>query len=138
MHCITDELKIASCVLHKKAINESHVGPNMAERLKNVAEDRQIAKKDSVLVTDNTSNMAVAAELGKFPHVKCYAHMLNLASQRALKLPTVSRLLGRVRRITTFFHRNTAAKHQLEEKQKLLGLAKHKLKTDASTRWTSA
>ncbi len=37
------------------------------------------------------------------------AHTLNLASQRALKLPAVSRLLGRVRRIVTFFHRNMAS-----------------------------
>ncbi|CAM4549425.1 unnamed protein product [Leuciscus chuanchicus] len=42
--------------------------------------------------------MAVAAELCNFLHVKCHAHTLNLASQQALKLPTVSRLLGRVRR----------------------------------------
>lgn len=43
-----------------------------------------------------------------------------------------------MRHITTYFHRSTTAKHQLEEKQILLGLPKNKLKTDVSTRWNSA
>ncbi|XP_065096446.2 E3 SUMO-protein ligase ZBED1-like [Paramisgurnus dabryanus] len=137
-HFITDEWQLASHVLQTREVNESHTGANIAELLKNVTEEWQITKKDLVLVTDNASNMAVAAELCKFLHVKCYAHTLNLASQRALKLPTVSRLLGRVRRITTYFHRSTTAKHQFEEKQILLGLPKHKLKIDVSTRWNSA
>lgn len=58
----------------------------MAELLKNVAEEWNITKKHLVLVTDNASNMVVAAELGKFLHVKCYVHMLNLASQRAAQV----------------------------------------------------
>ncbi|KAK1904302.1 Zinc finger BED domain containing protein 1 [Dissostichus eleginoides] len=82
--------------------------------------------------------MIAAAEFGKFPHVKCFAHTLNLASQRALKVATLSRLLGRVRRISTFFHRSTTANHYLKEKQKCLGLKNHKLITDVATRWNSA
>ncbi|XP_073681633.1 E3 SUMO-protein ligase ZBED1-like [Garra rufa] len=137
-HYITDECKLAACVLQTRSMNESHTGANVAELLQSVASEWKIANKDLVLVTDNASNMAVAAQLGKFPHVRCYAHTLNLASQRALKLPAVSRLLARVRRIVTFFHRSTTAKHQLEEKQKQLNLPCHKLKSDVITRWNSA
>ncbi|XP_053573689.1 E3 SUMO-protein ligase ZBED1-like [Bombina bombina] len=82
--------------------------------------------------------MIVAAQVGKFPHIKCFAHTLNLASQRALKVATLSRLLGRVRRISTFFHRSTTANHCLKEKQKCLGLKNHKLITDVTTRWNSS
>ncbi|CAM4511391.1 unnamed protein product [Leuciscus chuanchicus] len=82
--------------------------------------------------------MSVAAQVGKFPHVKCFAHTLNLASQRALKVATLSRLLGRVRRISTCFHRSTTASHCLKVKQQCLGLNNHKLITDVSTRWNSA
>ncbi|XP_035858465.1 zinc finger BED domain-containing protein 1-like [Sander lucioperca] len=71
-------------------------------------------------------------------HITCFAHTLNLAAQRALKLTTVSRLLGRIRRITGFFHRSAIANHELLEKQKLLQLPVHKLKTDVATRWNSA
>ena len=71
-------------------------------------------------------------------HVGCFAHILKLASQAALKIPAVSRLLGRVRRISTFFHRSTLANHALKNKQKLLDLPQRKLVTDVSTRWNSA
>ncbi|XP_035480235.2 E3 SUMO-protein ligase ZBED1-like isoform X2 [Scophthalmus maximus] len=71
-------------------------------------------------------------------HFKCFAHTLNLASQRALKLTPVARLLGRVRRITSFFRRSTTASHVLREKQKLLNLPQHKLLADVVTRWNSA
>ena len=73
-----------------------------------------------LLVTDNAANMIRAAETGKSPHVKCFAHTLNLAAQRALKLQTVSRLLGRVRRISAYFHRSTKAKHLFEENQRVV------------------
>lgn len=112
-------------MLKTRAVNDSHTSAYVAELLNNVAEDWQITKKDLVLFTDNVSNRVVAAE--QFLHVKCYA----------LMLPTVSRLMGRVRRPTMLFHRSTTAKHQLEEKHKLLGLPRHKLETDMSTRWNS-
>uniref|UniRef100_A0A8C5R241 BED-type domain-containing protein n=1 Tax=Leptobrachium leishanense TaxID=445787 RepID=A0A8C5R241_9ANUR len=47
-------------------------------------------------------------------------------------------LLGRVRRIATFFHRSTIAIHCLKEKQKCRGLKNHKLITDVTTRWNSS
>lgn len=111
---------------------------HLAELLSHVVEEWQLSDKDVVLVTDNASNMSVAAQVGKFPHVKCFAHTLNLASQRALKVATLSRLLGRVRRISTFFHRSTTASHCLKVNQQCLGLNNHKLITDVSTRWNSA
>ena len=77
-----------------RALHDSHTGANMAELLNNVAEEWGITEKGPALVTDNASNMIVAAELTGILHVKCYAHTLNLATQRALKLPAVARLLG--------------------------------------------
>lgn len=67
----------------------------------------------------------------------CYCCQ-SLASQAALKIPAVARLLGRVRRISTFFHRSTLASHALKKKQMLLDLPLHKLVTDEPTRWNSA
>lgn len=63
---------------------------------------------------------------------------LHTPSQRALKLPAVARLLGRVRRVTGFFHQSAIGLHTLQEKQKLLELSAHRLITDVSTRWNSA
>ena len=137
-HYVTKDWQVLSHVLQTRAIYESHTGAHLAELLSHVVEEWQLSDKSVVLVTDNAANMIVAAQVGKFPHVKCFAHTLNLACQRALKGATLSRLLARVRRISTFFHRSTRASHCLKEKQKCLGLKNHKLITDVPTRWNSA
>ena len=103
-------------------MDDSHTGE--CEFLKPMAEDWGIEKHDLILITNNASNMSLAAELGNFLHVRCYAHTLNIACQRALKLPTVAQLLSIVRRITDFFHRSTTASQVLEQKQALLSKSK--------------
>ena len=82
--------------------------------------------------------LTVAIQLAGYQHVKCFAHTINLASQRVLSVQAVARLMGRVRRITAFFNRSTLANHALAQKQKMLELPSYKLKTDVSTRWNSA
>lgn len=137
-HHITEDWSLSSHVLQTRAMSECHTGPNDAELLRNVAAEWDISEKDAALMTDNAANMSVAAQLAGFLHIKCYAHTLNLASQRALKPPAVARLLVRVRRVTGFFHRSATACHALEQKQKLLELPVHRLVTDVATRWNSA
>ena len=94
---------------------------------------------NSPLVTDNAANMVVAAKhLNSKPHIGCFAHCLNLAAQKALKVDTVSRLLARVRLIVRFFHGSTTAAALLKNKISLLGLSQLKLIQDVPTRWNSA
>lgn len=95
-HHITDDWSLSSHVLQTRALHKSHTGENIAELLYNVATEWNITEKDPVLVTDKVMNMATAAQLTGYLHVKCFAHTLKLASQCALKLPAVARLLGRV------------------------------------------
>lgn len=91
------------------------------------------------IVTDNARNMDVAVrEAGFELHIKCFAHTANLASQAGLRVGPISRLLGRVRRVSTFFHKSPAAEAVLESKQKQLQLPSHKLITDVPTRWNSS
>uniref|UniRef100_A0A9J7ZZ58 Zinc finger BED domain-containing protein 1-like n=1 Tax=Cyprinus carpio carpio TaxID=630221 RepID=A0A9J7ZZ58_CYPCA len=139
-HYISEDWKIVSHVLQTRAVYESHTGAHMARLLLDVVEEWQLTDKSVVLVTDNAANMISAAEIGKFPHVKCFVHTLNLAAQRALKLLAVSRLLGRVRRISVYFHRSTKAKHLFEENQRVVLKLTSPLKviTDVATRWNSA
>ena len=139
-HYISENWQIVSNVLQTRAVYESHTGAHMARLLLDVVEEWQLKDKSSVLVTDNAANMISAAEIGKFPDVKCFAHTLNLAAQPALKLQTVSRLLSRVRRISAYFHRSTKAKHLFEENQRVVLKLSHpvKLITDVATRWNSA
>ncbi|XP_067313947.1 E3 SUMO-protein ligase ZBED1-like [Pseudorasbora parva] len=119
-------------------MHDSHTGDNIAELLKKAVIEWGFEDKHPVIVTDNASNMNVAAGLANMTHIRCFAHSLNLASQKALKLPAVERLLGRIRRVTSFFRRSTIASHQLKQKQDLLHLPKHRLITDVVTRWNSS
>ncbi len=77
-------------------------------------------------------------EAGLSPHIKCFAHTLNLVSQAGLNVSRVSRLLGRVRKVVAFFHRSATATAVLTEKQKMLEIASHKLIMDVVTRWNSS
>ncbi|KAF3835605.1 hypothetical protein F7725_028163, partial [Dissostichus mawsoni] len=78
-HYFSEDWQFLSHVLQTRAVYESQ------QLLSRVVEEWKLSDKDVVLVTDNASNIITAAEFGKFPHVKCFAHTLNLASQRALK-----------------------------------------------------
>ncbi|GAA6093680.1 E3 SUMO-protein ligase ZBED1-like, partial [Tachysurus ichikawai] len=91
-HHITDDWYLSSHVPQTRAFDESHTGANLAELLRGVAIEWNLTDKDPALVTDNASNMVIAAQLTGFLHIKCYAHTLNLALQRALKLPAVAKL----------------------------------------------
>ena len=85
------------------------------------------------LTTDGWTSRAT--ELG--PHIGCFAHTVNLATQRALQTKALSKPLGMVRRIVGYFHRSTTAAALLKSKQQLLSLPSHKLIMDVSTRWNS-
>ena len=83
--------------------------------------------------------MVVAGqELQSKPHIGCFAHCFNLTAHKALKITVVSRLLLRVRKIISYFHRSTTAAALLKSKIKLLGLAELKLIQDVPTRWNLA
>jgi hypothetical protein len=117
---------------------ESHTGTNVARVILDAVKEWGLPPNPP-LVTDNASNMTVAAkEAGCEPHIGCFAHTLNLACGKALKMPAVSKLLARIRRIVAYFHRSAIGTTSLKEKQILLNLPEHKLIIDVQTRWNSA
>lgn len=137
-HKLDQAWNLTGYVLQTRLMEESHTGKNIADVLTEAVQEWGIKEKHPALVTDNAANMLVAAREGGFsPHVGCFAHILNLATSKALKLPAVDRILGRVRRIVTFFHRSTTATAILKKKQILLELPQRKLKIDVCTRWNS-
>ncbi|XP_069111058.1 E3 SUMO-protein ligase ZBED1-like [Argopecten irradians] len=90
------------------------------------------------LTTDNAKNIINTGQLAGFqPHIGCIAHTINLATQQGLKVPQLDRLLGRIQRVVTYFHKSYIAMAILNTKQTLLELPHHKLIMDVSTRWNS-
>lgn len=137
-HHITPDWKLNVHVLQTRAFKGSHTGKNVGALLKQACADWNLLDKDPALVTDNATNMVLAGvEAEMSPHLMCFAHTINLATQKAFKVDTVARLLGRVRRVVSFFHRSVRAAEILQDKQKQLGLPVHKLIQDVSTRWSS-
>ncbi|XP_039520337.1 E3 SUMO-protein ligase ZBED1-like [Pimephales promelas] len=138
-HYIDTDWQMKNYVLQTRVLNDSHTGVNLGKVLREACEEWNILDKNPALVTDNASNMAIAgAEANLSPHIKCFAHTINLATQKGLKCAGATCLLGRVRRIVSFFHRSTIGTTVLKEKQRLLGIPEHKLKQDVITRWNSS
>ena len=91
------------------------------------------------IVSDNASNMDVATKTAELePHIMCFAHTINLASKRGLKVSGMARILGRLRRIVTFYYKSSTATSVIASKQLLLGIPQHKLINDVKTRWKSS
>ena len=138
-HHISPDWELRNHVLQTRVFNDSHTGRNIGALLKEACADWNILDKDPALVTDNARNMIVAGvEAEMRPHLACFAHTLNLASQKALQVDTAAKLLGRVRRVVGFLHRNIRGAEILREKQQQLSLPAHKLIQDVSTRWNSS
>ncbi|KAK6182233.1 hypothetical protein SNE40_009961 [Patella caerulea] len=133
-----NDWKLESKVLCTTKFDESHTAENITSFLESVMDEWDIREKTVALVTDNASNMLLAAsKLDGITHMPCFAHTLNLAAQKGLKTDGVSRVLSKIRKVVTYFHKSTSATELLRSKHTLLGLPGHKLIKDVTTRWNS-
>ncbi len=140
-HYITGNWQIANHVLQTRPVYESHTSDHLSGILKEAVIDWKISRSNVPVpvTTDNARNIANAVEAAGFStHIRCFAHTVNLAAQRGMGVHQMSRLLGRVRKVVTFFHRSTTAAAVLKEKQVMLQLPLHKLVQDVATRWNSS
>ncbi|GAA6095424.1 E3 SUMO-protein ligase ZBED1-like [Tachysurus ichikawai] len=130
-----------SCVLQTRPIYESHTSKHLSEMLTDAGEKWKLERVNSIIpvTADNAKNIVNAIDLaaGLGPQIGCFAHTVNLAAKSAISLNQVSRLLGKVRKVVSFFHRSTTAAHALKTKQDMLELPVHKLLHDVTTRWNS-
>lgn len=114
----------------------SHTSQNLSKMLLSCIAEWNLKRGDQMpsLTTDNAANSRLA---GFYPHIRCVAHTLNIAIQRGLQVQLMERLLGRIRRVVTFFHKSTTAMAIFRNKQMILELPQHKLIQDVTTRWNS-
>ncbi|XP_051810339.1 E3 SUMO-protein ligase ZBED1-like [Acanthochromis polyacanthus] len=134
--------EMKSAVLQTRPMYESHTSANLADELCTAVDEWKLKRPNISIpvTTDNASNIvnAVNEAEGLGPQIGCFAHTVNLAAKRALSNnPAVSRLLVKVRRVVSFFHKSTTANSVLTEKQKSLSLKELMLVHDVSTRWNS-
>ena len=134
-HFITPDWKLNSYVLATRMTEERHTGSNIATEVESILREFNVANVTS-LVTDNASNMVIAAKELKLPHINCFAHTLQLAIEDGLKTGQISKTLGAARKLVSHFSHSVLSTNALIAKQD--GNLKLKLVKDIPTRWNSS
>ena len=84
------------CIFQTRCMIENNNGDNVAGLLKEAVAEWSLVPPPP-LMSDNAANRKVAANaFGAELHVGCFAHTLNLACGKALKIASVSKLLAKL------------------------------------------
>jgi hypothetical protein len=123
-----------------------HNGENIMKRLKETFEKYDITSKVIAVTSDNAKNNIRAMQLlqnwfkeksvnvyHENLHIRCFAHVLNIAVQEGLKCIEINNLRSLISDITCSPKKNQI----LEETAKSLKVTSLKLKMDVKTRWNS-
>lgn len=96
--------KLQSKVLQTEHFFGSHTGENVGLELKSALLKWNIMDKVKVITVDNASNMTAAIRVsGVDFKLGCFAHTLNLASNKVLNVTALGKVLGKIRYVATFF-----------------------------------
>ena len=136
-HVIDESWQLKELVLSTAEMSESHTAENLSEHMRSVAAAWKIDLHRTVITTDNAANIvSVIERCDVIAHVRCMAHVLNLATQKGLtKVSSLSRLLGRIRSIVNFFDRSALASNALCKTLRQLEMPDLKPIIDVATRW---
>ena len=116
-------------------MTERHTGVNIGQEILGICDEFDVGTKVA-LVTDNASNMAIAAKECDMTHVNCFSHTLQLAVEDGLKIDQISKTLSVSRKLVGHFSHSSLALNALFEKEQ--GESKLKLVQDVPTRWNSS
>lgn len=139
-HYIDIDWEMRNVVLQTRQLNESHTAENEARVLTDAVKVWDLKRVfNPAITTDNASNVVNAVKIAElFPHIRCFAHTINLAAQKGLRVSQVDKLLGKLRAVVGFFHRSSVAYSKFKSNQLLLQQPAHKLIQDVKTRWNSS
>ncbi|XP_072309606.1 E3 SUMO-protein ligase ZBED1-like [Eucyclogobius newberryi] len=126
-------------VLQTLKAKVSQTGNNIAAEIKECLTEFSLEAKVDVMTTDNARAMVNATKAAGIKlSLNCFAHTLNLSTQKVMHVPTVSSMLAIMRPPITYFRNSYLAKVVLKEKQVALGKPNHTLILDCKTRWNSS
>ena len=116
---------------------DSHTAENLATDFESTLSEWKLKKECVTVTTDNTANILSAMDKCGLRHFGCMAHTLNLATQKALQIASISKVCGKIRKLMTFFRRSTLAANVLRKVLEQLELPVLKPIVDVVTRWNS-
>ena len=128
--------ELQSKVLDTKSAAFSHTAENLAMDMEMTS--TKWGFKDPVSVTDNASNIVLACEHAKYPHIGCFAHTLNLAVSKCMNVSEVSFLVGKCRKLVSVFKQSYLKTMSLHNAQAVLEIKQLQVLQDVETRWNSA
>lgn len=95
----------------------NHCAGNIANSLSAVLNEWNLLNKVVTIVTDNDAYMKKACELMKIKHLPCVSHAINLLVHDLLKIDSMVPLLGKGKRIVSFFKSSSIATEKLKNAQ---------------------
>ena len=129
-------MTLENWTLDTKIVTKSHTGEHLAAEMRAVQDTWKL--KEPVAVTDNAANALSGCEKAEYPHFGCFAHTMNLAVNRCLGIPEVSKLVGKCRKIVAFFKMSPQKTAELIEQETAHHIKELKMIQDVATRWNSA
>ncbi|XP_046542896.1 E3 SUMO-protein ligase ZBED1-like [Haliotis rubra] len=83
-HYVNEDWQLENPVLQTRTLHESHTGANLANVLESAVDEWNLGKFSQIAIsTDNASNIVSAVKQSRFaPHIRCFAHTINIASQK--------------------------------------------------------
>ena len=128
------QFKMNSFLISVHEFPDSHTPVNISEEVTDVLSEWNMPVSEIVVATtDNGANITAAVELLGVPRLPCFSHTLQLVVEQALKLPEVSKLVGRCKRVVAHFNRSLKSCYLLHWKQIGLGHKQHSLINDVVT-----
>ena len=137
-HYITEDWQLKNNVLATRELKERHTGVNIAQCIGDLKDEFGLGSV-TCIVTDNASNMNVAALESGISRVSCFSHSLQLAINDGLKQNEIAKTISVARKLVGHFNHSTLATNALRDYQVKMG-AKQPLKVmqDVITRWNSS
>lgn len=127
--------ELKSCLLECIQFNDRHTADNLAQELMRIVDNWAITHKVVAATSDNANNIKAAIKINNWKHIPCFAHLLNLIVQSALR--EIKATTSKIKHIVELFRRSPLASERLKSMQKKLDEPILKLKQDVPTRWNS-
>ena len=138
VHFIVD-FKLQSFLISVHEFPDSHTAENIVQEIRDALSEWNLSITEIVAATtDNGANITAGISLLGVIQLPCFSHTLQLAVEQALKLPDISKLTSRCKRLVAHFNRSAKSYALLRQKQIALGHEQHALVNDVVTRWNSS
>ena len=115
VHDMSGDFSLRNHLLETKEFPDTHTANNIAEELETILQEWNLPQdKLCAVTTDNGTNIVLAADILGWQRMPCFSHTLQLAVEKAMSLPDVSRALARCRCLVSHFNHSSKSTYLLK------------------------